>query len=135
MLAVLLVVGSGLTAIYFINADFGEAPVEASTGGRTAAPKPAIVDGIDTESGLVAEGDYLIVKGSCLSCHSGKLITQNRMSRDSWLTTIRWMQETQNLGPLYDNEDKILDYLEKYYSPKKKGRRARLANIDWYELK
>ena len=97
-------------------------------------PAPAIVDGRDVESGLIAEGDYLLVKQNCTSCHSGAIITQNRMSRDSWLTTIEWMQETQNLPELGDNEAPILDYLEKYYAPEKKGRRPRLQNIEWYEL-
>lgn len=97
-------------------------------------PAPAVVDGYDVESGLVAKGDYLMVKQNCTSCHSGKLISQNRMTRTSWLTSIRWMQETQNLADLGDNEEPILDYLEKYYSPEKKGRRPQLQDIEWYEL-
>ena len=133
VLGVLLVVSAGTVFIFYIHF---RPPVEkvADTTVETAPPPPAIVGGIDVESGLIAKGDYLTVKSNCTSCHSGKLITQNQMSRTSWLASIRWMQETQNLGPLGEAEEPILDYLEKYYSPKKKGRRPRLQNIEWYEL-
>ena len=96
--------------------------------------EPQIWEGKDTETGLIVDTHWELVKGSCVSCHSAKLITQNRMSRAGWETTIRWMQETQNLGNLYDNEPKILDYLAKNYAPKQRGRRPKLENIEWYEL-
>ncbi len=47
---------------------------------------------------------------------------------------IHWMQETQNLWDLGDNEALIVAYLAKNYPPGKKGRRARLTNIEWYDL-
>ncbi len=75
-----------------------------------------------------------IVINNCTGCHSSKLVTQNRASREGWKATIRWMQKTQNLWELGDNEDIILDYLSKHYSPEEKGRRANLDSIEWYVL-
>ncbi len=93
-----------------------------------------IVDGIDLESGLLATGDYELVKRNCTSCHSGKLIAQNRASKEGWRSMINWMQETQGLWDLGQNEEAILEYLESCYGPEHMGRRKNLENIDWYEL-
>lgn len=94
-----------------------------------------IENGVHLRTGFV-EGDGLIlVVQHCTSCHSAKLVTQNRMSKEKWLATIRWMQETQNLWDLGLNEEPILNYLSTYYAPNEVGRRANLANIEWYELK
>ena len=43
------------------------------------------------------------------------------------------MQETQNLWDLGGNQEIIVKYLTTNY-PYKKGRRAILSNIEWYEL-
>ena len=95
-----------------------------------------IVDGKDVESGFVAEGDYLLVKATCTGCHSSALVLQNRATREGWESMIRWMQETQKLWDLGENEDKILDYLATYYAPKESGRRPNLEirDEDWYFL-
>jgi len=74
------------------------------------------------------------VVNNCTSCHSSKLIIQNRMNTESWNATIKWMQETQNLWPLGKNQEVIVNYLVTNYPPKAKGRRENLSNIDWYEL-
>jgi len=71
---------------------------------------------------------------NCTTCHSAELVTQNKMTRDGWLATIRWMQESQNLWDLGQNEDLILDYLAKNYAPEDTGRRRSLGKIEWYEL-
>ncbi|MGB5820395.1 MAG: monoheme cytochrome C, partial [Saonia sp.] len=71
---------------------------------------------------------------NCTNCHSAKLVTQNRMNRERWIATIRWMQETQNLWDLGNNEEIIVNYLVTNYPPKKKGRREILTDIDWYDL-
>ncbi len=61
-------------------------------------------------------------------CQSAKLVTHNRMDRDDWLKTIRWMQETQNLWPFPpDTEKEILDYLAKHYAPLQQYRRPPLT--------
>lgn len=93
-----------------------------------------IVDGKDVSSGFVAQGEYLLVKGTCTACHSSKLVTQNRASREGWKAMIVWMQETQKLWDLGQDEDKILDYLAKHYGPEEKGRRAPLEVEEWYRI-
>ncbi|MEL6557480.1 MAG: monoheme cytochrome C, partial [Bacteroidota bacterium] len=93
-----------------------------------------IVDGIHVKTGLLDGEGLQAVINNCTNCHSAKLVIQNRMNRDRWLSTIRWMQETQNLWPLGENEDVILDYLAKNYPPDEVGRRKNLADIEWYEL-
>lgn len=77
----------------------------------------------DAQSGLVvAEGSQLVL-AHCSACHSPSLIAQNAMSRERWLETIRWMQDTQKLWPLGDAEPVILDYLATWYGPKQSARR------------
>ena len=86
---------------------------------------------IDKESGLVIDKGFETVKRNCTPCHSAKLVTQNRMDRDDWLKTIRWMQETQNLWQFPpDTETEILDYLAKHYAPHKEYRRPPL-DVQW----
>ncbi len=60
-----------------------------------------------------------LVEDNCTSCHSPLLIAQNRMDRATWDRTITWMQQTQKLWPIPpDTRGKILDYLERNFSPK-----------------
>ncbi len=108
-----------------------------SAGGATSAPASpptGVLDGIDTLTGLIAEGDYLLVKGNCLACHGAKLITQNRASAEGWRDMIHWMQATQGLQDLGKLEAPIVDYLATYYAPEATGRRPPLEKIEWYEL-
>lgn len=93
-----------------------------------------IENGIHVESGLIVDEHWELVQATCTACHSAKLVTQNHADREGWTKMIRWMQKTQNLWELGDNEALILDYLAKNYPPQKKGRRARLTNIEWYDL-
>ncbi|GJM29259.1 MAG: hypothetical protein DHS20C17_18940 [Cyclobacteriaceae bacterium] len=89
----------------------------------------------DSISGLVIDENFELIRGQCTACHSAMLITQNNASRDGWEQMIRWMQKDQGLWDLGENEPKILDYLSKHYGLKKKGRRAPLTDVEWYELK
>jgi hypothetical protein len=90
---------------------------------------------IESGSDLHLDENMLLVKGQCTGCHSTKLITMNRFTREGWQDKIRWMQKTQNLWDLGEAEPAILDYLTKYYSPEPKNdRRANLENIEWYNL-
>lgn len=102
------------------------------------APEPIsdtlVVDGIHVASGLIVDDGFIQVKATCLACHSAKLVTQNRATRDGWKKMIRWMQETQNLWDLGDNEKIILDYLAKHYAPNEAGRRPNLPTPTWYAL-
>ncbi|MEL6926059.1 MAG: hypothetical protein AAFO94_18605, partial [Bacteroidota bacterium] len=83
-------------------------------------------DSIDPHSGLIVATGFPQVRALCTSCHSAKLITQNRASREGWEQMIRWMQEKQNLMDLGTNEPIILDYLAANYAPQEAGRRANL---------
>ena len=59
----------------------------------------------------------ILILQNCISCHSIKLITQNKMSKNLWLKTIRWMQEEHNLKIFNkDEEEKIIDYLDTFFS-------------------
>ena len=84
----------------------------------------------DPDSGLIVDEHWRLVKANCGACHSPKLVTQNRGSRQNWLETIRWMQETQGLWR-FDavTETAILDYLEKNYAPVAASRRAPLNSL------
>ena len=95
-----------------------------------------VVDGIHVRTGFYADPNMQVVVSACTSCHSSKLVTQNRATRSGWETMIRWMQATQGLPDLGENEPVILDYLAKYYAPKAAGRRANLDidEIEWYIL-
>lgn len=95
-----------------------------------------IVDGIHVRSGFYADPNMKTVIAACTSCHSSKLVTQNRATRSGWESMIRWMQATQGLPDLGENEPVILDYLAKYYAPKAAGRRANLdiKEVEWYIL-
>ncbi|MDH5366526.1 MAG: cytochrome C [Cyclobacteriaceae bacterium] len=93
-----------------------------------------IQDGIHLETGLIEGEGLMLVVQNCTSCHSAKMITQNRANKEGWRSMIKWMQQTQNLWDLGENEEKIIDYLSTNYPPQKKGRRATLTNIEWYNL-
>lgn len=90
---------------------------------------------IDVKTGFIIDQGYLKVKAECTVCHSARLIIQNRATREGWLKTIRWMQDTQGLHQLTaETEDEILTYLAKNYPPEHKGRRANLNIENWYRL-
>ncbi len=82
---------------------------------------------IDESTGLVIAPGWETVKNNCEACHSLKLVTSQRADRRTWLDTIRWMQETQNLWSFTaETEILIIDYLAKNYAPDSKQRRASL---------
>ncbi|MFT6414800.1 MAG: hypothetical protein ACJARZ_000132 [Dokdonia sp.] len=94
-----------------------------------------IEDGVHLRTGLIEAEGLMETVNNCTNCHSAKLVTQNRMNKERWGATIDWMQETQNLGDLGDDENIIINYLVTNYPVEKKGRRQALLNIEWYELK
>ena len=81
-----------------------------ASGVHGATEKP-----VDPQTGLVIDRGYEIVKSWCTSCHSARLITQARKTREGWADSIRWMQQTQGLWDLGQHEHEILDYLSKSY--------------------
>ena len=76
---------------------------------------------------MVIATDWELVKAHCTVCHSAAQFTQQRGSRETWRSMIRWMQETQGLWQ-FDaaTENRILDYLESNYAPALASRRAPL---------
>lgn len=100
-----------------------------------------IINTADIKNGIHIPTGFKEGKGlenviiSCTPCHSAKLVTQNRATKEGWTGIIRWMQETQNLWDLGENENLIVDYLSTHYAPEKQGRRTELKHIEWYELK
>ncbi len=61
--------------------------------------------------------DKNLVIAFCSPCHSVKLVSQNRMTRNNWDKTLLWMEKKQNMHPLpSDIRKKILDYLETNFS-------------------
>lgn len=91
--------------------------------------------GLDPSTGFVVAEGIELMRAHCTGCHSSKLITQYRATREVWLEKIRWMQQKQNLWDLGEAEPKILDYLAKYYAPTDTyERRQPLKNIEWYKL-
>jgi len=115
---------------FFISAD--------STTGYIVATieedEDKIENGIHVRTGFVDDIGLMETVNNCTNCHSSKLVIQNRMSKERWLATIKWMQETQNLWDLGGNEAIIVKYLAENYAPENKGRRENLSGIEWYEL-
>lgn len=113
-------------------------PVEVSQ--RRIAEKKADLDrvenGIHLETGFIVAEGWETVRATCTACHSAKLVTQNKATREGWESMIRWMQETQGLWDLGDQEGAILDYLAAHYAPEEASRRANLdvEAIEWYLL-
>jgi len=74
---------------------------------------------IDSDTGLIIDDNFELVKRNCTICHSANNIIQQGGSRLTWLGLIRWMQDTQGLRSFdVDTESKILDYLETNYGVK-----------------
>ena len=136
-------VGVIFLAIIFVLVDpnlslFKSSESSLLTENKTQSPADdidRIENGIHVETGFIDAPGMMITIQNCTNCHSSKLVIANRMTEERWIKTIRWMQTTQNLWDLGENEKIIVDYLVTNYPPKKVGRRANLENIEWYELK
>ena len=93
-----------------------------------------IKNGIHVKTGFIDGEGLMTVVNNCTNCHSSKIVLQNRMNVEAWNSTIEWMQKTQNLWDLGDDQKIIVDYLVSNYPPKSKGRRILLTKVKWYEL-
>ncbi|WP_425640055.1 hypothetical protein ACPUEN_09555 [Algoriphagus yeomjeoni] len=141
-LVAVVVVLTGLVLAMVFQPEISARISSFSSEATTENPQPLtdisteLVDGKDVETGLLAGDGLELVKAHCTACHSSALILQNRFTREGWHEKIVWMQETQGLWPLGDNESIILDYLAANYAPEApRGRRVPLTDIEWYELK
>lgn len=93
---------------------------------------------------IVHHADHQLIEGQgleavqrhCLSCHSSRLIIQNKMSRERWEENIRWMQATQGLWDLGTDHPIVIEYLATHYAPQAIGRRSPLSDdqLEWYLL-
>ena len=93
----------------------------AVAGATVQADEPEL----DPFTGLKMAGDWELVRGNCIACHSPRLITQQRGTEAQWLNMIRWMQAKQNLWPFEPEvERRIVGYLAEYYPPQEDRRRA-----------
>ena len=86
----------------------------------------------DPVTGLAQAEGVELVGAHCLVCHSSRLILQNRMSREGWLQTIRYMQKNHNLWPLGESEEVIVDYLVVNYGPLAASNRRR-GNVPYLD--
>lgn len=128
--------------IFFFLFSFNFLPSFSSTEEPIALPVEVaaeddpnrIENGIHVRSGLIVDKDYELVVNNCGACHSYKLVVQNRANEAGWTASIRWMQKTQKLWDLGENEAKIVAYLAKNYGSKEVNRRENLKDIVWYEL-
>lgn len=120
----------GVGVWYFIGPEESEEEIEEIS----EIDPNRVENGIHVRTGLIEAEGLQEVINNCITCHSSKLIIQNRMGEEQWNSTIRWMQETQGLWDLGDNQKIIVDYLTTNYPLLKKGRRKALSNIEWYKL-
>lgn len=93
-----------------------------------------IENGIHLRTGFIEAPGMQETINNCTNCHSAQLVIQNRMSKERWMATIDWMQQTQNLWELGENEEVIINYLVENYPVIDKGRRAILKDVEWYKL-
>lgn len=94
-----------------------------------------IAEGIHVPTGLLDGPGLKLVIRNCTGCHSAKLITQNKATASGWRGTIEWMQETQGLWDLGEQQEPIINYLATFYAPEAEGRRKNLKEPEWYVLK
>lgn len=119
---------------YMIDPDLSAFQDKTETYVNTQMEEDRIENGIHVRTGLIEAEGLMTVVNNCTNCHSALLVIQNRMNAERWIASIKWMQETQNLWDLGENQEIIVNYLVTNYPPKEKGRREILTNIDWYEL-
>jgi hypothetical protein len=88
----------------------------------------------DEDTGLVLDRHVEVVKRQCTSCHSAVIIQNTKATQQGWLDLIHWMQETQGLWDLRDDEGPILEYLVKHYGVQTTGSSVVPEADAWYEI-
>ena len=91
----------------------------------------AEIEGVSEEQeqalfgGMPEDAGRMEVFGFCGSCHSIDLVLQQGLTRAVWEEVLTEMVRDQEMAPLRDDDRlKVLDYLEKYYGPERRARRA-----------
>lgn len=134
IISILMIIASVLFVVLLITPNELSSETPITEQYFTEANDDLIENGIHVKTGFIAKDGYQTVVQNCTSCHSSKLVIQNRMNKERWNATIKWMQETQNLWELGGNQEVIVNYLVTNYPPVEKGRRAKLKIENWYEL-
>ena len=89
------------------------------SGGSPDEEERALFGGMPKDEGR------LEVFGFCGSCHSINLVLQQGLTRAVWEEVVVEMVRDQEMAPLRaDDRRKALDYLEKYYGPDRRAKRA-----------
>ncbi len=130
----LLLIAFVLLFIFLSNPNMIDELVENSTSTSKIEKMDGVENGIHVQTGLINGEGLNTVIANCTGCHSAQLVIQNRMNKERWNATIRWMQETQNLWDLGENQEVIVNYLVTNYPPLEKGRRTNLEDVKWYVL-
>lgn len=82
---------------------------------------------VDADTGLIIAPGWEMAAAHCGGCHSHALVTAQRGNAEFWLSTIRWMQKTQNLWQIpQPQEEALIAYLEANYNETDWGRRPAL---------
>lgn len=132
----IVLLGAATLLLLFLIFDPTLSVFESSSQSNiTVVDEDKIENGIHLRTGLKDAKGLMTVVNNCTNCHSAKLVIQNRMNKERWDATIRWMQETQNLWDLGENQKVIVDYLVTNYPVMEKSRRENLTKISWYEIK
>lgn len=86
---------------------------------------------VDALTGLKMAPGWELVRNNCVTCHSAKQFLQQKGTRETWRSVIKWMQGRAGLWPLDEpTETGILDYLEANHGPGAEFRRAPIpANL------
>lgn len=97
-----------------------------------ATTTPAVaaeqISATDPATGLAIDTGWELASAHCGACHSHRLVTAQRGDAEFWRRTIRWMQKTQNLWQIPEDQEQILiDYLARNYNETDWGRRPALA--------
>lgn len=80
---------------------------------------------VDEMTGLKIAPGWELVRNNCVTCHSAKQFLQQKGTRETWRSVIKWMQGRAGLWPLDGpTEAGILDYLETNHGPGTEFRRA-----------
>jgi hypothetical protein len=135
IISIIAIIASVLFLVLLINPNGFSFETTDTEQSITEVNDDLIENGIHVRTGFKEVDGLMTVVQNCTSCHSSKLVIQNRMNADRWNATIKWMQETQNLWDLGENQEVIVNYLVANYPPVEKGRRGKIKDVEWYELK
>ena len=93
-------------------------------------PVSLLCQELDSRTGLVVAPGWQLVMAHCGACHSYQLVTAQRGDEQFWRQTIEWMQRTQNLWQIPDDQRAdIVEYLASNYNESDWGRRPPLSPL------